>query len=803
MDRPALGQFFTTLKRLSLTSSRSGATAVITPEVLVNEHDEQLEVHTQGRPAQAQHRETIPNERDLLTATAPVNGTDTPRISDTDRRPPRPSIVSNLGNELRQAIKGPTDQPSQDSTSRQRYLENAIIDAIVRSGVAGQEFLPIGQLPTIINLDAVKAELKECRDSIRKRIKVALSADSKLDDDDIERYAATVCPNPGGELKSYRKILAILVLIERPTRIRQFIDEGVSDEDLPLELVEMPCNSALRHMGHKTWDLQRRSKTGKSGGSPSPPPPLRCFTVRGKRWRNSTLRKFEENQWIMTAPFFAQDERKLLLPQAVLPFTSWEPIGHQGSFGRMFKAEIHPDHHGFQVQYMAAHENGDNQHSKRESVGGVGKPKKALERAHVFAVKKLFSSKGDQFRQEFEMLRRISPEQHPHLIALLATYEQHGEYYLIFPLAASDLEKYWRDNLPEKTPETVSWIAEQCRGLAGAVAAIHRSRTLLSDSIPTSPHHDAKSDTHLTSTQNNRTSKSRPRFLGRCRHGDIKPKNILWFPPSPPGHTGPAEPAESSVPPSPLTDEHERGQHSLGILKITDFGAAQLDGSGSTTGKSCTTQTTANYRAPEADLLDAYPPTVVIDGNEKTEKETDAIMLQVSTSYDIWSLGCVFLEFVAWFFDGGWKGVQSFLDQRSAEVDPALPPIHTGKFFVLDFSDDNACADAAGPESPFSGTPAARTRVGARVKPEVHQFIERIQKDHSSASCFFHDLLVLIRDEMLVVEEPGHWQHVEGSSRIENTCKSPRRKNAGEIEARLSSMVQQGKVNGDYFFCSS
>ncbi|KAM7217263.1 hypothetical protein V8F06_007320 [Rhypophila decipiens] len=783
MDRSALGQLLTNLRGLSLTSSRSGAAAVFTPQVLVIDHDEELEVHAgPGRTS-----ETIPNERDLLTATAPIYGTGTPGISDADRRPPKPSIVSDLGNELRQAIKGPTEQASQDSTSRQRNLEDAILNAIVPSG------------------DAVKAELRECHDSIRKRIKVALSAESKLHDDDIERYAAKVCPNPG---KSYLKMFAILVLTERPTRIRHFIDEEVSDEDLPLELVEMPANSALRHMGHKTWDLQRRSKTWKLGGSdppPSTPPPLRCFTVRGKRWRNSTLRKFEKNQWIITAPFFTRDDRKLALhwplpAQAVLPFTSWEPIGHQGSFGRMFKAEIHPDHHGFHVQNKAAHENGGNQHNKGGSIGEVDKPKKALERAHVFAVKKLFSSKGDQFHQEFGMLRRICREQHPHLIALLATYEQHDEYYLIFPLASSDLEKYWRDHFPEKTPETVSWIAEQCLGLTGAVAAIHRSRTSLSDSFPTSPHHGAN---HLTSTKNDGTTKSRPRFLGRSRHGDIKPKNILWFPPPPPDPTGPVDPGESSAPPSPLTPEHERGQHSLGILKITDFGAAQLDGSTSTTGKSSTTQTTANYRAPEADLLDYFPTTVVTDGNEKTEKETDAMLLQVSTSYDIWSLGCVFLEFVAWFLDGGWTGVQSFLDQRSAEVDPALRPFRTGKFFTLDIPDDTTvCADGAGLKGSLSGIPAARTRVGARVKPEVYQFIERIQKDHSSASGFFHDLLVLIRDEMLVVEEPGHWQPVEGSSRVEGTSKGPRRKNAREIEARLERMVQEGKGNGDYFFRS-
>lgn len=89
------------------------------------------------------------------------------------------------------------------------------------------------------------------------------------------------------------------------------------------------------------------------------------------------------------------------------------------------------------------------------------------------------------------------------------------------------------------------------------------------------------------------------------RHGDIHPKNILWF-----GN-------------EPIDVEHLSG-----TLKLADFGAAEINSSVSRS-EPRDVPNHPSHRPPEWDL--------------------DSPIRQ---SYDIWCLGCVFLEFVAWMLGG-------------------------------------------------------------------------------------------------------------------------------------------------------
>jgi serine/threonine protein kinase len=103
-----------------------------------------------------------------------------------------------------------------------------------------------------------------------------------------------------------------------------------------------------------------------------------------------------------------------------------------------------------------------------------------------------------------------------------------------------------------------------------------------------------------------------------CRHGDLKPGNILHF----------------------LTEGE-------GTLKITDFGISRIHNTATyqRMGKPTTTRaTTPSYEAPEA---------VPALSNKQSR----------SRKYDIWSLGCIFLEFTIWIVCG-WEGVQSFSSAR-------------------------------------------------------------------------------------------------------------------------------------------
>lgn len=110
------------------------------------------------------------------------------------------------------------------------------------------------------------------------------------------------------------------------------------------------------------------------------------------------------------------------------------------------------------------------------------------------------------------------------------------------------------------------------------------------------------------------------------RHGDLKPGNILHF----------------------LTG----GPY--GILKIADFGISRIHNVATLQrgGMATTTRaTTPSYQAPEAIYTDRPR----------------------SRKFDIWSLGCIFLEFTIWFVRD-WEAVEKFSSARkptAAEQDKA------------------------------------------------------------------------------------------------------------------------------------
>jgi hypothetical protein len=94
------------------------------------------------------------------------------------------------------------------------------------------------------------------------------------------------------------------------------------------------------------------------------------------------------------------------------------------------------------------------------------------------------------------------------------------------------------------------------------------------------------------------------------RHGDINPGNILWY-------------DDTDGKPCELT----------GTLKIADFGQAELNTLKSKT-KERHVANTLTYRPPECDQgQDQIPPTI-------------------RQTYDMWCLGCVYLEFLTWFLGG-------------------------------------------------------------------------------------------------------------------------------------------------------
>lgn len=102
------------------------------------------------------------------------------------------------------------------------------------------------------------------------------------------------------------------------------------------------------------------------------------------------------------------------------------------------------------------------------------------------------------------------------------------------------------------------------------------------------------------------------------RHGDIKPANILWF-------LDPCDPT------------------SRGTLQITDFGLAEFSAIHRSYKPKSKVATSPSYRPPECDLYGGV----------------------IGLSYDIWTMGCLYLEFTTWLL-GGWNLVEKFTKNRES-----------------------------------------------------------------------------------------------------------------------------------------
>ncbi|KAF2971171.1 hypothetical protein GQX73_g2389 [Xylaria multiplex] len=206
------------------------------------------------------------------------------------------------------------------------------------------------------------------------------------------------------------------------------------------------------------------------------------------------------------------------------------------------------------------------------------------------AIKKLRSTDYNTFKREADILRRFSRRSDTSfIIRLLATFEYEGYYHLVFPWASGNLLEYWRDYDPyTKLSGSYSSIGGVLDQCAGIASALTQIHSVLN--MP------GLSTRRASSTQSKR------RF---GRHGDLKPGNILYFP----SETGSSK------------------------LVIADMGIAQFhDSAQARTSLIPKPPCTPTYRAPEYDL--------------------STTGVKTTSAYDVWSLGCIFLEFATWLLCG-------------------------------------------------------------------------------------------------------------------------------------------------------
>ncbi|KAF4987273.1 hypothetical protein FGRMN_10459 [Fusarium graminum] len=262
----------------------------------------------------------------------------------------------------------------------------------------------------------------------------------------------------------------------------------------------------------------------------------------------------------------------------------------------------------------------------------------------MFAVKIIRKQQFINPKREASILRRFRDERHEHLISILSIFIRDGEYHFIFPWAIADLHGYWKDvNEHPSTEEAevnLSWLAAQCQGLAEGLSFIHRYETSSFGSLV----HPDSMPIAAEDLKRTRSGQMKLRLFGR--HGDIKPENILYF---------------------PRFDKDLRG-----TLKITDFGCTEFSTKMEVNSKRLeSVPNSPTYRAPETDLP-----------SDNTS---------ISASYDVWTLGCVYLEFITWWLDG-WTLVEEFA-RRRLQLDlswygPTQGQVRTDFFFTIVRGDD-------------------------------------------------------------------------------------------------------------------
>jgi serine/threonine protein kinase len=169
-----------------------------------------------------------------------------------------------------------------------------------------------------------------------------------------------------------------------------------------------------------------------------------------------------------------------------------------------------------------------------------------------------------------------------------------------------------------------------------------------------------------------------------CRHGDLKPANILVF-----------------------KDNEEGEDNTTLTFKIADLGVSTFH------------QHNSQSRVGSN----------MIGGTARYEPPERCLRKNISAAYDMWSLGCVYLEFVIWLVKGS-QDVEK-LSTLGSSVDRRDERETDGFFEILP-------ADSGGPER-------------ARVKPSLLLWMEHLAADERGSN-FIRDFLKFIETRLLVIE---------------------------------------------------
>jgi serine/threonine protein kinase len=231
--------------------------------------------------------------------------------------------------------------------------------------------------------------------------------------------------------------------------------------------------------------------------------------------------------------------------------------------------------------------------------------------------------------RETTAYKYLNCRRHPHIIQLLATFTQRGHLNMIFHWADGNLLEFWRTHYPH--PLDLPRDESLAKWMIGQFLG-------LAEAIQCIHHSEIEGHSDYDAPDRSKT---------HGRHGDLKPENMLWF----------------------KSGSSDCLVRSLGKIVISDLGSTEFHATRSKTiPAEAAGGFTHTYRAPEFDKVERVAPKA-----------------------DIWSLGCVLLQFLVW-YEHGWEGVNRFAQAR---CDGSNLKYHADHFFNFDPDDDTVMVKAS------------------------------------------------------------------------------------------------------------
>jgi hypothetical protein len=200
--------------------------------------------------------------------------------------------------------------PVQDSpiSTLAEALRHARVESPAEQGIF---FIPNNELERMITQENIKTELQRILVYENPR--------------DCEKTASSI-------VHQARKIFATLVLLGRPAFIQPLLDEGLTDEHLPLSRIETTDNVH----GSLRFNYSLRTCSGR---------PVKALRI----WESHAIEEFLRVQWMFLAPVFdfGEEIKHYDLPDnCVLPFIEDEERTNakSGGYSEVWGVRIHPAH---------------------------------------------------------------------------------------------------------------------------------------------------------------------------------------------------------------------------------------------------------------------------------------------------------------------------------------------------------------------------------------------------------------------------------------------------------------------------